>query len=62
MYDFWFEFTENSECEGEQFLVECESLEKARVILEMSGFVSGEYRFLGRLTVEEGEWMGLDTY
>ena len=33
MYDYLFVFTEESDNEGEDFLVECESLEKAKTIL-----------------------------
>lgn len=62
MYDFLFELTEYSDNEGEQILVECEYLEKAKVILEMSGFEPKEYRFIERMSVEEGEMLGLDTY
>ena len=62
MYDFWFEFTENSDCEGEQFLVECDTREKAYEILTRYDISRKEVKFLDRLSVEEGEWMGLDTY
>lgn len=62
MYDFLFELTEESENEGEMFFVECENLEKAKVILEMSGFKPNEYRFIKRVTVAEAELMGFDTY
>lgn len=62
MYDYLFVFTEESDNEGEDFLVECESLEKANVILEMSGLKPNEYRFIKRYSCEEGEMLGLDTY
>lgn len=62
MYDFWFEFSENSECEGEQFLVECDTLKMAYEILQQYNISKNEIKFLDRLSVEEGEWMGLDTY
>ena len=41
---------------------EQESLEKANVILEMSGLKPNEYRFIKRYSCEEGEMLGLDTY
>ena len=62
LYDFLFEFTEESECEGEQFLVECESLSEAWEILKANDFNDGEARYLYPMTVEEGEMLGLDTY
>ena len=58
IWDFLFENTET----GEEFFVECENLNKAKVILEMSGFEPGETRYLDKYTVEEAEAMGLDTY
>ncbi len=58
MWDFMFEIIES----GEQFFVECHSLEEAKVILEMSGFTDNELAFCGYYTVEEAEMMGLDTY
>ena len=62
LYDFLFEFTEESECEGEQFLVECATLDEAWEILREHGFEDGEARYLYPMSVEEGEWLGLDTY
>lgn len=47
---------------GEQFFVECESLNKAYVILEMSGFQSNEVEYLEEYSVEEAEILGYDTY
>lgn len=58
MWDFMYEIIET----GEEFLVECDNLGEANVILEMSGFEASEIKFCGRFTVEEGEMMGLDTY
>ncbi len=58
MWDFLFEDKES----GEEFFVECENLEKAFVILEMSGFERREVKYRGKYTVEEAEMMGLDTY
>lgn len=47
---------------GEQFFVECEYLEKAWVILEMSGFEADEVEYLGEYEVWEAEILGYDTY
>lgn len=47
---------------GEMFFVECESLNKVWVILEMSGFQSNEVEYLGEYSVEEAEILGYDTY
>lgn len=47
---------------GEQFFVECEYLEKAWVILEMSGFQPDEVEYLGEYEVWEAEILGYDTY
>lgn len=63
LYDYLCEFTEASECEGEEFLVEAPSMEEAiRILLEDYDFAIGEFRILEQLTVEEGEMLGLDTY
>ena len=63
LYDFLCEFTSKSECEGEQFLVEAHDLEEAiHILLDQYDFAIGEFRVLERMTVEEGEWLGLDTY
>ena len=62
LYDFLFELTEESENEGEQILVECPTLNEAYRILGAHGFEPEEYDFIDRLTVEEGEMLGLDTY
>lgn len=62
MYNFLFELTEYSDNEGEQILVECETLNEAYHILGENGFKSEEYDFIDRLTVEEGEMLGFDTY
>lgn len=62
MYDFLFELTKDSENEGEQILVECDTLNEAYHILGQNGFESEEYDFLDRLSIEEGELLGLDTY
>lgn len=57
-WDFMFEVIET----GEQFFVECYSLNEAKVILEMSGFEEGELKYCRRYTVAEAEAIGLDTY
>lgn len=63
MFDFLCEFTEKSECEGEEFLVEATSVEEAiHILLEDWDFAIGEFRVLSQLSVEEGEMLGLDTY
>lgn len=58
MWDFLFMDNET----GEEFFVECENLNKAKVILEMSGFQVNEIKYLGKYTVEEAEILGYDTY
>ena len=63
LYDFLCEFTSKSECEGEQFLVEAHDMREVIDILTLRyDFAIGEFRILERMTVEEGEWLGLDTY
>ena len=63
IYDFLFELTEDSENEGEQFLVECGSFDEAyRILVEDNGFEYKELHFIERMSVAEGEWLGLDTY
>lgn len=52
MYDFVFVFTEQSDNEGEDFLIEAENLEKAKVILEMSGLKPNEYRLVAQMKAE----------
>lgn len=47
---------------GEQFFVECEYLEKAWAILEMSGFEVDEVEYLGEYSVAEAEILGYDTF
>lgn len=61
-FDWLFELTEESENEGEQILVECPTLKEAYNILARYGFSKNEIKYLDRLTVEEGERLGLDTY
>lgn len=62
LYDFLFELTEFSDNEGEQILVECETLGEARETLRYNGFHDDEVMFLGRMSVELGEMLGYDTY
>lgn len=62
MFDFLFELTEYSENEGEQILVECKTLNEAYHILETHGFKPEEYEFIERMSISEGEMLGLDTY
>ena len=63
MYDFLFELTEYSENEGEQILVECASLPEAwGILLDQYGFEKREFKYIMRMSVEEGEMLGLDTY
>ena len=62
LYDFLFELTEFSNNEGEQILVECQTLNGAREILRHNGFCDDEVQFLCRMSVEEGEMLGYDTY
>ena len=61
-FDWLFELTEESENEGEQILVECPTLKEAYEILARYEFSKDEIKFLYRMTVEEGEFLGLDTY
>lgn len=61
-YDFLFVLTEYSDNEGEEILVECESLPEAYCVLEANGFARYEVRFIEKMSVVEGEMLGLDTY
>ena len=61
-FDWLFELTEESENEGEQILVECPTLNEAYEILAHYGFFKYEVKYLARLSVAEGEALGLDTY
>ena len=62
MYDFLFELTENSDNEGEQILVECRTLNEAYRIINANCFARDEVEFIMRMSVEDGEMLGLDTY
>ena len=52
MYDFVFVFTEQSDNEGEDFLIEAASLEQAKTILEIDGLKSNEYRLVAQMKAE----------
>lgn len=63
MYDFLFVLTEESDNEGEEILCEAKSLEDAwNILLYNYNFGREELRFIEKMSVEEGEWLGLDTY
>lgn len=63
MYDFMFELTEYSDNKGERILCEATSLQSALTILcWQNGFKRNELRFIEKMSIEEGEWLGLDTY
>lgn len=63
MFDFLFVLTEYSDNEGEQILVECDTLEQAfKILIQQYDFQTDDIRFIERLSVEEGEMLGLDTY
>ena len=63
MYDYLFELTEYSNNEGEQILVECNTLEQAfKTLIQQYGFQTDDIRFIMRISVAEGEMLGLDTY
>lgn len=57
MKDYLFEIIET----GEQILCEEADLEAARETLSQY-FDLDELEFIDELSVEEGEWLGLDTY
>lgn len=62
-YDFLFEFTEDSDNEGEQILVEETTLDAAwNTLVFINGFEYKELRFIERMEVWEGELLWLDTY
>lgn len=63
MFDFLFVATEYSENEGEEILCEAATLADAwEILCGQYGFEKRELRFLEKMSVEEGEWLGLDTY
>lgn len=62
LFDFMFEVVgEDSDICGEQFFVECETKPEAWAIAH-DNFPEEELHYCGRYTVEEAEWIGLDTY
>ena len=62
IWDYLFELTEYSDNEGEQILVEASSMGEACGILEEHGFDNEEYKYITKMSVLEGEILGLDTY
>ena len=62
MFDFLFELTEHSENEGEQILVECDTIEEAYGILAHYGFNRNEVQYIEKMSVAKGEMLDLDTY
>lgn len=63
MYDYLFVLTEYSENEGELLLVETTSIGEAyRLLIQTHGFRGEELSFVRRMSVEEGEMLGYDTY
>lgn len=62
MWDFVFEFT-SGDWEGEQVLCEAESKQAAfHTMYDEWDFDPDELKFIKRISVEEGEALGLDTY
>lgn len=55
MFDFYF----TDEVTGEDFLVECDTFREAKIIAYEN---FEEPHFIEKLTVEQGEALGLDTY
>lgn len=63
MYDYLFVGTEESDFEGEEILCEAVSLEDAwNILMYNYGFEREELRFIEKMSVEDGEMLGLDTY
>lgn len=61
MYNYLFAVTdENSEYEGEEFFVQCDSYEEAWEIAR--GVFEAVMICYGKYSDEEAEWMGFDTY
>ena len=58
MWDFLFIDNES----GEEFFVECDTLEEAWGILDENFGDVSTIEYEDRYTVEEAEWLGLDTY
>lgn len=63
MYDFLFVGAEDTDYEGEELLCEEPTLEAAWNTLDhYYGFTHEDLRFVRKMSVEEGEMLGLDTY
>lgn len=62
IWDYLFELTECSDNEGEKILVEASSMGEACGILEDNGFDDEDYKYITKMSVLDGEKLGLDTY
>lgn len=62
MYDFLFVGAEDTDFEGEELLCEEPTLEEAWTTLENWGFTHETLRFVRKMSIAEGEMLGLDTY
>ena len=63
LFDYLFVLTEESDNEGEEFLVEETSLPRAILIIQSElGLKENQYRFIRKMSTWEGEFLGLDTY
>lgn len=61
--DYLFVFTEESDNAGDEVLCEAESLEDAYDIMYgYYEFKEEELKYVEDMSIEEGEWLGLDTY
>ena len=61
--DYLFVFTEESDNAGDEVLCEANSLEDAYDIMYgYYEFTKEELKYVEEMSVEEGEWLGLDTY
>lgn len=58
MWDYLFIDNES----GEQFFVECETEDEAWEIIDENFGDTATIELCGRYTVQEAEWIGLDTY
>ena len=62
IWDYLFELTEYSDNEGERILDEAFSMGEACGILEDNGFDDEDYKYITKISVLDGERLGLDTY
>ena len=62
LYDFLFVGREDTDIEGEELLCEEPTLEQAWKTLAKYGFTKKDLRFIEKMSVAEGEMLGLDTY